>query len=198
MRALPACAGVSRPPVFGVWSGRRCLERINVKFLDFEQARKLIDREGLTTMTGRAAPSSIQRFASSPIAGWRLPDCCVNSIWIWIRQQRRSARHPYVRLRGEMPRKQRTMKAQRVDVADQLFHYLTFRDWDAAAALAKPEDSVWLLFGGVGKYSHELAWEAISDESVDLWIEEHPGSRAASWWYWSSPELRQVFGGSRH
>ena len=60
------------------------------------------------------------------------------------------------------------MKAQRVDVADQLFHYLTFRDWDAAAALAKPEDSVWLLFGGVGKYSHELAWEAISDESVDL------------------------------
>lgn len=47
MKALPACAGVSRPPVFGVWSGRRCLERINVTLL----VRKLIDREGLTTMT---------------------------------------------------------------------------------------------------------------------------------------------------
>ncbi len=49
------------------------------------------------------------------------------------------------------------MKAQRVDVADQLFHYLTFRDWDAAAALAKPEDSVWLLFGGVGKIQPRIS-----------------------------------------
>jgi hypothetical protein len=94
-----------------------------------------------------------------------------------------------------MPRKLRASKKRTrpIDVCPALFAYLTWRDFGAATDLLRPQDSKWVLFP-MGPASHEHAWRAIEHDAVDAWIERYPGSRPASWWYWSAPELRRVVG----
>jgi hypothetical protein len=98
-----------------------------------------------------------------------------------------------------MPRKLRTSKRRlhAVDVAPALFHYLVWRDYDAAAALLRPEDSKWLLFDVLGPNAHQHAWRVIEEEAVEAWVEQYPGSRPSSWWHWSAPEVRGVVGAFR-
>jgi hypothetical protein len=95
-----------------------------------------------------------------------------------------------------MPRKLRPGKARRStvsSVSDALFVWLTFRDWETASALQQSQDTnKWELFDLL--MQHPDVWETIRPAALAAWTAEYPGTRPESWWLWSAPELRQVYG----
>jgi hypothetical protein len=100
-----------------------------------------------------------------------------------------------------MPRKLRNPKRRRgstPDVSPALYCYLLWGDHQAAKAMAlEDKTNPWELFDSFND-SHSVAWHSILDEALAEWIEVYPGERPASWWLWTAPSLRNVYGRFRH
>ncbi|MEZ5290164.1 MAG: hypothetical protein R2745_03700 [Vicinamibacterales bacterium] len=92
-----------------------------------------------------------------------------------------------------MPRKLRRPKLRRASAAEihpGLAAYLLWRDINEAADLYAQDDTsafdLWM------DEHHQAAWHAIEREALAEWVRAFPGTRPASWWWWSAPELRRV------
>ena len=73
--------------------------------------------------------------------------------------------------------------------------YLTWNNWNAARAQQEHDGtSAWELFGGWPQYP--AVWATIADRAVSEWSAQYPGTRPASWWFWSAPELRRLTRGT--
>ena len=72
---------------------------------------------------------------------------------------------------------------------------MTWGEWHAARAQAERDSTnPWELFGGWPQYP--AVWATIADRAVAEWSAQYPGTRPASWWFWSAPELRRLTGGT--
>jgi hypothetical protein len=69
-----------------------------------------------------------------------------------------------------------------------------FDDWQAAKALTVGDDDFASLYAW---WEFPEAWRAIEASALREWTAAYPGTRPASWWYWSAPELRRVTGAFR-
>lgn len=97
-----------------------------------------------------------------------------------------------------MPRKQRNPKERRgpaAEVSRAMYTLLLYEDFHAAKACAEEDgdENVWgLLLFDQEKYPQ--IWREIEAEAIREWVDVYPGTRPASWWKWSAPDLRHVYG----
>jgi hypothetical protein len=78
-----------------------------------------------------------------------------------------------------------------VPVSDALYHLLLWRDWHGARLRVQPDDHAFELFA---LHRYQRVWAQIQDVALLDWIAVVPGRRPASWWYWTAPDLRRLYG----
>ncbi len=80
-----------------------------------------------------------------------------------------------------------------MEVSEALSILLTWGDWSAARLAAQRNGSNPTELFDL-HHNHDAAWLVIQDEALEAWTAVYPGSRPESWWLYSAPELRQVYG----